>query len=67
MDKSGLGKVQNVAGELLFRYDNAPHFPQLSTAPHHKHEASESNVYSARHQVESCTLSKKLNLCPCAV
>ncbi len=22
---------------LLFRYDNAPHYPGISTFPHHKH------------------------------
>lgn len=22
---------------MIFRYDNAPHFPKLSTAPHHKY------------------------------
>ncbi len=25
------------AGELAFRYDNAPHHPEISTHPHHKH------------------------------
>jgi exosome complex RNA-binding protein Rrp42 (RNase PH superfamily) len=24
-------------GTIVFRYDNAPHFPHLPTAPHHKH------------------------------
>jgi len=24
----------------LFRYDNAPHYPQLLTFPHHKHEGN---------------------------
>ncbi len=28
---------QNAAGELIFRYDNAPHYPHISTHPHHKH------------------------------
>ena len=28
---------QNEAGVLMFRYDNAPHYPQISTFPHHKH------------------------------
>jgi hypothetical protein len=23
--------------QLIFRYDNTPHFPQLKTFPHHKH------------------------------
>lgn len=34
-------------GNLLFRYDNTPHFPDLPTFPHHKHAGSESNVVSA--------------------
>ena len=24
-------------GTLIFRYDNVPHYPDLSTHPHHKH------------------------------
>jgi len=28
---------QNEAGELIFRYDNAPHYPNIVTYPHHKH------------------------------
>jgi hypothetical protein len=32
---------QNAAGELIFRYDNAPHYPNISTHPHHKHVDSE--------------------------
>jgi hypothetical protein len=32
---------QNAAGELIFRYDNAPHYPNLSTHPHHKHAGLE--------------------------
>ena len=38
---------QQSDGTLVFRYDNAPHFPTLPTFPHHKHEGSESNVVSA--------------------
>ena len=38
---------QRPDGTLVFRYDNAPHFPALSTFPHHKHEASETNVVAA--------------------
>ena len=38
---------QRPDGTLVFRYDNTPHFPALSTFPHHKHEGSESNVVSA--------------------
>ncbi len=32
---------QNAAGELIFRYDNAPHYPNISTHPHHKHVGPE--------------------------
>lgn len=28
---------QQADGELIFRYDNAPHYPSISTFPHHKH------------------------------
>lgn len=28
---------QRADGQLVFRYDNAPHYPNLPTAPHHKH------------------------------
>lgn len=28
---------QNASNEVVFRYDNAPHYPNLSTHPHHKH------------------------------
>jgi hypothetical protein len=27
-------------GHLIIRWDNAPHFPDLPTFPHHKHLAS---------------------------
>lgn len=29
--------MQSAGNELVFRYDNTPHFPDLSTFPHHKH------------------------------
>jgi hypothetical protein len=28
---------QQASGELIFRYDNAPHHPDLLNYPHHKH------------------------------
>lgn len=28
---------QDGAGHLLFRYDNVPHHPQVTSHPHHKH------------------------------
>ena len=38
---------QRSDGSLVFRYDNVPHFPSLTTFPDHKHEGDESNVVSA--------------------
>ena len=28
---------QDADGNLIFRYDSTPHFPELPTFPHHKH------------------------------
>ena len=28
---------QRSHGELVFRYDNVPHYPDIGTFPHHKH------------------------------
>ncbi len=28
---------QNAQNQLIFRYDNTPHFPDLPSFPHHKH------------------------------
>ncbi|NIA31751.1 MAG: hypothetical protein GWP06_17810 [Actinobacteria bacterium] len=28
---------QNERDDLVFRYDNTPHFPELASFPHHKH------------------------------
>jgi hypothetical protein len=41
----------NSAGQLLFRYDNSPHHPEIDTHPHHKHtpdKISRSNIPSIR-------------------
>ncbi len=32
---------QDGQNNLIFRYDNTPHFPNLSSFPHHKHIASQ--------------------------
>ena len=37
---------QNESAEIIFRYDNAPHYPNIFTYPHHKHVGS--NVESAQ-------------------
>ena len=31
---------QTESGEVIFRYDNAPHYPNIITYPHHKHVGS---------------------------
>ncbi len=28
---------QNSQNNLVFRYDNTPHFPEINSFPHHKH------------------------------
>ena len=40
-------QYQDREGVLVFRYDNSPHFPDLSTFPHHKHDGSKSNVINS--------------------
>jgi hypothetical protein len=37
---------QREDGTMVFRYDNAPHFPHLPTAPNHKH-VEETEVIAA--------------------
>ncbi|MFV2015769.1 MAG: DUF6516 family protein, partial [Candidatus Heimdallarchaeota archaeon] len=37
--------IMNMKGELVVRWDNAPHFPDLENCPHHKH-LSDSTVSS---------------------
>jgi hypothetical protein len=32
---------------MVFRYDNAPHFPKLASAPHHKH-TNENDVLASQ-------------------
>ena len=33
--------LMNVNDEMVFRYDNAPHHPEITTYPHHKHVKGE--------------------------
>jgi hypothetical protein len=35
---------QNQAGFLIKRWDNAPHYPQVASFPHHLHDGLEDNV-----------------------
>ena len=50
---------QDVEEKLIFRYDNAPHYPELPSAPHHKHigekdviSASPPNLEEVIHEIE---------------
>ena len=38
IDKYRLHYMSN-SGQVLFRYDNAPHHPEMDSHPHHKHTA----------------------------
>jgi hypothetical protein len=33
-------------GSQVFRYDDAPHHPEIATHPHHLHRGSEDTVYA---------------------
>ena len=38
---------------MVFRYDNAPHYPNLPTAPHHKHTSDENVIAANSPEFES--------------
>jgi len=38
---------QDKSGRLLVRWDNAPHWPEIETYPHHKHVDNEKNVLAS--------------------
>ena len=42
VDKYRLHYMNN-AGQMLFRYDNAPHHPEIESHPHHKHAPDKIN------------------------
>jgi len=37
--------LQDKSGNLLKRWDNAEHHPEISTSPHHIHEGAEKNIH----------------------
>ena len=47
--------LQDDSGRCVFRYDNAAHYPELATFPHHKHvgpdEAVEPHPRPSLHQI----------------
>jgi hypothetical protein len=38
---------QKIDEKLISRWDNAPHFPDISSYPHHQHLQSETNVVAS--------------------
>ena len=57
-----------VDNRLVFRYDNAPHYPEINTFPHHKHfpsgikEAGMLNIEDVLAEIDSRIIRKiKLN------
>lgn len=49
---------QTRTGKLICRWDNAPHYPEIKTFPHHKHERAPENILSS----EEITLEKVLKV-----
>lgn len=51
--------------EMIFRYDNAKHFPELPTFPHHKHTpegvvaSNEKDMNDILSEIEPLVVSKK--------
>jgi hypothetical protein len=48
---------QRADASLVFRYDDTPHHPEVSTFPHHKHQLAEQNALA----VEPPTLATVLD------
>jgi hypothetical protein len=46
------------SGEQIFRYDNAPHHPEIDTHPHHKHSGAQDTLYPAQEPALSQILSE---------
>lgn len=49
---------QTKTGRIICRWDNAPHYLDIKTFPHHKHEGSKRNVLPS----EEITLKKVLKI-----
>lgn len=41
---------QTEKGALIIRWDNAAHYPEISSFPHHKHVNDENNIESSNEQ-----------------
>jgi len=52
---------QDEKNELIFRYDNTPHYPNLKSFPHHKHSSREviaaekPSIFTVLEEVKSIT------------
>ncbi|MEO6284185.1 MAG: DUF6516 family protein [Dyadobacter sp.] len=55
---------QKNSGEVITRWDNAPHFPKISTFPHHKHLGDESVEQSFDISLEAVLAHIKVSLLP---
>ncbi|MDX2249158.1 MAG: DUF6516 family protein [Bacteroidia bacterium] len=57
----------NNENELIFRYDNAPHYPELESFPHHKHTqdgvypCSEPEIDNVLSEIEPLVIEKENN------
>jgi len=49
---------QSKTKKLICRWDNAPHYPNVKTFPHHKHDGSKQNVLPSK----EITLEKVLEV-----
>lgn len=54
--------IQN--GKRVFRYDNAPHHPEIRTYPHHKHSGPRDELSAAHEPTLSHVLSEIGKLLP---
>jgi hypothetical protein len=52
---------QSKENQLLFRYDNTPHFRNLSTFPHHKHRPAEVVTSERPRIIEVLKEAKKIS------
>lgn len=51
-------------GKRVFRYDNAPHHPEIGTHPHHKHSGPRDELSAAHEPTLSHVLSEIEKLLP---
>ena len=51
--------LMTVNDEMVFRYDNSPHHPEISTYPHHKHVKGEGAETIKRSRTEGCFIGNR--------